>query len=186
MKEMKEYEAEVRRRIGEKTDKIKRTRRTLGVILPLVLCIVIVTAAAMPAMTGRRSNNAARDITKNGIADKNAETETVTPDVTASVNLFDPDGTLHTAVTDSARVREVCEAIESVTFEEDPVRGGTKNGGDVKKDPPLEYRIVVSGADGAETSYIFDGIVLKDEATGMVYILDPEQSAAIASALGLD
>ena len=38
MKEMKEYEAEVRRRIDEKTDKIKRTRRTLGVILPLMLC----------------------------------------------------------------------------------------------------------------------------------------------------
>ena len=53
MKEMKEYEAEVRRRIGEKTDKIKRTRRTLGVILPLMLCLVIVTVAAVPAMRGR-------------------------------------------------------------------------------------------------------------------------------------
>ena len=53
MKEMKEYEAEVRRRIGEKTDQIKRTRRTLGVILPLMLCLVIAVAAALPAMTGR-------------------------------------------------------------------------------------------------------------------------------------
>ena len=52
MKEMKEYEAEVRRRIGEKTDQIKRTRRTLGVILPLVLCLVIVTVAAVPALRG--------------------------------------------------------------------------------------------------------------------------------------